>query len=117
MIPTSSARLRVAVFSQVVMCKRCAKYAEPVWIELRNPILCASFSRGIRTQVRVTIAGISASMRPIEAGGRKTDSMRSEEAMFAKCAWRLIPFVVVLFTVNFLDRVNVGFAALTMNRD
>jgi ACS family tartrate transporter-like MFS transporter len=43
--------------------------------------------------------------------------MRSDEAVFAKCAWRLVPFVVLLFTVNFLDRVNVGFAALTMNRD
>src|SRR5262245_14354984 len=43
--------------------------------------------------------------------------MRDEEAVFAKCAWRLIPLVVLLFTVNFLDRVNVGFAALTMNRD
>jgi hypothetical protein len=25
--------------------------------------------------------------------------------------------MVVLYVVNFLDRVNVGFAALTMNRD
>jgi len=43
--------------------------------------------------------------------------MQSDEAVFTKCAWRLVPFVVLLFTVNFLDRVNVGFAALTMNRD
>src|SRR5437868_12262324 len=56
-------------------------------------------------------------MRSIEAGGRKTSSMHSDEAVFAKCAWRLVPFVVLLFTVKFLDRVNVGFAALTMNRD
>jgi ACS family tartrate transporter-like MFS transporter len=34
-----------------------------------------------------------------------------------KCAWRLIPFMAVLYVVNFLDRVNVGFAALTMNKD
>jgi ACS family tartrate transporter-like MFS transporter len=40
-----------------------------------------------------------------------------DDAVFAKCGWRLVPFVVLLFTVNFLDRVNVGFAALTMNRD
>src|SRR6185295_5777727 len=39
------------------------------------------------------------------------------DQVFAKCAWRLIPFMVVLYAVNFLDRVNVGFAALTMNRD
>jgi len=46
-----------------------------------------------------------------------TAAMRDEAAVFAKCTWRLIPLVVLLFTVNFLDRVNVGFAALTMNRD
>ena len=43
--------------------------------------------------------------------------MKNEDAVFAKCAWRLVPFVVLLFAVNFLDRVNVGFAALTMSRD
>jgi MFS transporter, ACS family, tartrate transporter len=40
-----------------------------------------------------------------------------ESAVFAKAAWRLIPFMGLLYVVNFLDRVNVGFAALTMNRD
>ncbi len=40
-----------------------------------------------------------------------------ERAAFAKAAWRLIPFMGLLYVVNFLDRVNVGFAALTMNRD
>ena len=39
------------------------------------------------------------------------------EQIFAKCARRLIPFMVLLYVVNFLDRVNVGFAALTMNKD
>jgi MFS transporter, ACS family, tartrate transporter len=34
-----------------------------------------------------------------------------------KAAWRLLPFLVVCYTVNFLDRVNVGFAALAMNED
>jgi ACS family tartrate transporter-like MFS transporter len=29
---------------------------------------------------------------------------------------RIIPFVMLLYFVSFLDRVNVGFAALTMNR-
>lgn len=47
---------------------------------------------------------------------RDTLPVRDEE-VFAKCAWRLIPLVVLLFTVNFLDRVNVSFAALTINRD
>jgi len=41
----------------------------------------------------------------------------SEQQIFAKCAWRLIPFMMVLYIINFFDRVNVGFAALTMNKD
>jgi len=41
----------------------------------------------------------------------------SEQQIFAKCAWRLIPFMMLLFLVNYIDRVNVGFAALTMNKD
>lgn len=34
-----------------------------------------------------------------------------------KVAWRLIPLLGVLYFFSFLDRVNVGFAALTMNAD
>src|ERR671929_2397461 len=30
---------------------------------------------------------------------------------------RLIPFLIVCYFVAYLDRVNVGFASLTMNRD
>jgi len=41
----------------------------------------------------------------------------TDDRVFLKCAWRLIPFIVVLYIVNYIDRVNIGFAALTMNRD
>ncbi|MEW6121941.1 MAG: MFS transporter [Pseudomonadota bacterium] len=40
-----------------------------------------------------------------------------EQRTFAKVARRLIPFMMLLYVVSFLDRVNVGFAALTMNTD
>jgi MFS transporter, ACS family, tartrate transporter len=43
--------------------------------------------------------------------------MQQHHPVFAKAARRLIPFMVALYTVAFLDRVNVGFAALTMNQD
>jgi len=43
--------------------------------------------------------------------------LAQEDAIFGKVAWRLIPFLGLLYIVNFLDRVNVGFAALTMNKD
>lgn len=38
-------------------------------------------------------------------------------AALRKVAWRLVPFLGVLYFFAFLDRVNVGFAALTMNAD
>lgn len=40
-----------------------------------------------------------------------------ESHVIRKVAWRLIPFLGVLYFFAFLDRVNVGFAALTMNAD
>src|SRR6185436_19301679 len=39
------------------------------------------------------------------------------EHVFTKCAWRLIPFMGLLYLINFIDRTNAGFAALTMNAD
>jgi ACS family tartrate transporter-like MFS transporter len=43
--------------------------------------------------------------------------MAAENRVFLKCAWRLVPLMMLLYFVNIMDRVNVGFAALTMNRD
>ncbi|CAD6560851.1 MFS transporter [Paraburkholderia sabiae] len=34
-----------------------------------------------------------------------------------KVSRRLIPFMIIMFLINFLDRVNIGFAALEMNKD
>lgn len=42
---------------------------------------------------------------------------RSRRSAIAKATRRLIPFLCLAYTVNFLDRVNVGFAALHMNKD
>ncbi|GAB6846628.1 MFS transporter [Paraburkholderia kururiensis] len=33
-----------------------------------------------------------------------------------KLTWRILPFVMLLYFVSFLDRVNVGFAAISMNK-
>ena len=40
-----------------------------------------------------------------------------ERAVIRKAAIRLVPFLCLLYFVAFLDRVNIGFAALTMRRD
>jgi ACS family tartrate transporter-like MFS transporter len=43
--------------------------------------------------------------------------MIADNKVFAKCAWRLLPLVMTAYVVNYLDRTNLGFAALTMNQD
>ena len=40
-----------------------------------------------------------------------------EGQVVAKAARRIIPFLAVLYFISFLDRVNVGYAALTMSPD
>lgn len=40
-----------------------------------------------------------------------------ESATMRKVGLRLIPFLVLCYFIAYLDRVNVGFAALTMNKD
>nr|WP_321921649.1 MFS transporter [Paraburkholderia guartelaensis] len=40
----------------------------------------------------------------------------TEAIVTRKLMWRIIPFVMLLYFVSFLDRVNVGFAAMTMNK-
>jgi len=39
------------------------------------------------------------------------------QPLYRKISRRLVPFLILLYLVAFLDRVNVSFAALTMNRD
>ena len=41
----------------------------------------------------------------------------SQQSALRKVRWRLIPFLFLLYIVAYLDRVNVGFAAIDMNRD
>jgi MFS transporter, ACS family, tartrate transporter len=39
------------------------------------------------------------------------------QPVYRKITRRLVPFLMLLYMVAFLDRVNISFAALTMNRD
>jgi len=40
-----------------------------------------------------------------------------EQVTMKKVLRRLIPFILLCYVVSYLDRINVGFAALTMNKD
>jgi ACS family tartrate transporter-like MFS transporter len=46
----------------------------------------------------------------VDRGSLETRTMR-------QVAWRIVPFLMVCYFVSFVDRVNVGFAALQMNQD
>lgn len=40
-----------------------------------------------------------------------------EKRVLRRISWRIVPFIMILYFVAYLDRVNIGFAALTMNKD
>lgn len=43
--------------------------------------------------------------------------MDRSDIILRKAAWRLIPLMMLMYVASFLDRVNIGFAALQMNED
>lgn len=45
------------------------------------------------------------------------DTNDLERATIRAVAWRLLPLVFLLYLLSLIDRVNLGFAALTMNKD
>jgi len=40
-----------------------------------------------------------------------------DDRVFNKVAWRILPVLTIAYVFNYLDRNNIGFAALTMNHD
>ena len=65
--------------------------------------------------------GIAASL-PLDASAAvdsalHQENVQRERAVVRKVSRRLLGFLFVLFLFSFLDRINVGFAALTMSQD
>lgn len=40
-----------------------------------------------------------------------------EKQTTSKTMWRILPYILLLYIISYLDRVNLGFAALEMNAD
>lgn len=40
-----------------------------------------------------------------------------EKRTLRRLFWRIVPFIMFLYFIAFIDRVNIGFAALSMNKD
>jgi D-galactonate transporter len=43
--------------------------------------------------------------------------LTTEQHLYRKVSWRLLPFLFLLFVVAYLDRMNISFAKLQMNSD
>jgi ACS family tartrate transporter-like MFS transporter len=43
--------------------------------------------------------------------------MTLEQRTIRRISWRIIPFIMLLYFIAYIDRVNIGFASLTMNKD
>jgi len=43
--------------------------------------------------------------------------MDIEKRTLRRITWRIVPFIMVLYLIAYIDRVNIGFAALTMKED
>jgi len=50
-----------------------------------------------------------------DAGAGTMDAVT--QSAVKKAAWRLIPLLCIAYIISYIDRTNVGFAALTMNAD
>lgn len=56
--------------------------------------------------------------REVEMGTRSVALKADIEAStIHKVQTRIIPFVFGLYVIAFIDRINIGFAALTMNKE
>ncbi len=43
--------------------------------------------------------------------------MDIEKRTLRRITWRIVPFIMLLYLIAYIDRVNIGFAALTMKED
>ncbi|HEV8212143.1 MAG TPA: MFS transporter [Vicinamibacterales bacterium] len=54
-------------------------------------------------------------MHPFPAPAHE-DRSASDEALFSRIGWRLLPLLIICYIVAFIDRINIGFAQLQMKQ-
>jgi len=55
-------------------------------------------------------------LQPAQAGAALA-ATPEEDAVWSKITWRLMPVILIAYSMAFLDRINVGYAKLTMQQD
>ncbi|HWW69211.1 MAG TPA: MFS transporter, partial [Duganella sp.] len=51
------------------------------------------------------------------SAARLSAAATSDDALYRKVSWRIVPFLFICYVVSFLDRINIGFAQLQMRQD
>ena len=70
----------------------------------------------ILSRIDARVGSLRAS-RSITSGKVKQMDTSLEQVTMRKVAWRLVPFLCILYIIAFIIRINVGFASLTMGED
>ncbi len=53
------------------------------------------------------------SLRPAAMGASQSE----QDAVWSKINWRIVPVILIAYMMAFLDRINIGYAKLTMQQD
>jgi MFS family permease len=56
-------------------------------------------------------------MNQTSAGAQAPLTDTEGEQLLRRALWRILPFIFACYVVSYLDRTNVGFAAISMNQD
>src|SRR5437899_4319809 len=72
--------------------------------------------RSERITRRLTMANYNPAMRP-DLAGAALIATHEEDTVWSKITWRLMPVILIAYSMAFLDRINVGYAKLTMQQD
>src|SRR4051794_28637356 len=88
--------------------------AQPAQRTLSVTFLCAGLQKqAVRSAFRNRLGPPTLSWKAAWGGYAPMENV--EKTTIRKVMWRLMPFLFVCYFVAYLDRVNVGFAALQMN--
>ncbi|NIE72971.1 MFS transporter [Pantoea sp. Ap-967] len=60
---------------------------------------------------------MSVTLQAASAGEASSYEQELQRRAVNKCAWQMLPLLILAFVFNYIDRTSVGFAALTMNAD
>ncbi|MND23938.1 putative tartrate transporter [compost metagenome] len=60
---------------------------------------------------------MSVTLQAATASEASSHELEVQRRAVNKCAWQILPLLILAFVFNYIDRTSVGFAALTMNAD